>query len=126
MLSHLHIIVNALGIVHIKDEHVLHSMHFTQVTAIVFFKQRTVCIINVWGCAEILPTLPCRWQVQRRSKAQKVHKFQHNCPLLLWFLSLRCYVILLRIASFVGASSLCHCFADTRSIFCFRFLPREV
>ena len=25
------------------------------VTAIVFFKQRTVCIINVWGCAEILP-----------------------------------------------------------------------
>ena len=27
------------------------------VTAIVFFKQRTVCIINVWGCAEILPNL---------------------------------------------------------------------
>ena len=27
----------------------------TIVTAIVFFKQRTVCIINVWGCAEILP-----------------------------------------------------------------------
>ena len=25
------------------------------VTAIVFFKQRTVCIINEWGCAEILP-----------------------------------------------------------------------
>ena len=25
------------------------------VTAIVFFKQRTVCIINVWGRAEILP-----------------------------------------------------------------------
>ena len=25
------------------------------VTAIVFFKQRTICIINVWGCAEILP-----------------------------------------------------------------------
>ena len=30
------------------------------VTAIVFFKQRTVCIINEWGCAEILPlTFPC-------------------------------------------------------------------
>ena len=28
------------------------------VTAIVFFKQRTVCIINVWGCADILPTSP--------------------------------------------------------------------
>ena len=27
----------------------------TIVTAIVFFKQRTVCIINVGGCAEILP-----------------------------------------------------------------------
>ena len=27
------------------------------VTAIVFFKQRTVCIVNVWGCAEILPQL---------------------------------------------------------------------
>ena len=27
------------------------------VTAIVFFKQRTVCIINEWGCAEILPRL---------------------------------------------------------------------
>ena len=26
------------------------------VTAIVSFKQRTVCIINVWGCAEILPS----------------------------------------------------------------------
>ena len=32
MLSQLHIIINALGIVHIKDEHVLHSMHFTPVT----------------------------------------------------------------------------------------------
>ena len=31
MLSHLHIIINALGIVHIKDEHVLHSKHFTLV-----------------------------------------------------------------------------------------------
>ena len=28
------------------------------VTAIVFFKQRTVCIINVWGRAEILPITP--------------------------------------------------------------------
>ena len=32
MLRHLHIIIDALGIVHIKDEHVLHSMHFTLVT----------------------------------------------------------------------------------------------
>ena len=28
------------------------------ITAPVFFKQRTVCIINVWGCAEILPLIP--------------------------------------------------------------------
>ena len=27
------------------------------VTAIVFFQQRTVCITNVWGCAEILPLI---------------------------------------------------------------------
>ena len=32
MQSHLHIIIYALGIVHVKDEHVLHSMHFTLVT----------------------------------------------------------------------------------------------
>ena len=31
MLSHLHSIINALGIVYIKDDHVLHSTHFTLV-----------------------------------------------------------------------------------------------
>ena len=37
----------------------------TIVTAIVFFKQRTVCIINVWGCAEILPNSGQLQQEQR-------------------------------------------------------------
>ena len=37
----------------------------TIVTVIVFFKQRTACIINVWGCAEILPdaSVVCRQEV---------------------------------------------------------------
>ena len=150
MQSHLHIIINALGIVHLKDENVLHSMHFTLVTVSErcgsFEESLQTRLLRL--CSTVLlfllladqvsplpahfsssfgwvkrSTLPCRWQVQPRPKAPKVHTFQHNCPLLLWFLSLRYYVILLRIVSFVGTFSLCHCFADSRSIFCFRFLP---
>ena len=150
MQSHLHMIINALGIVYIKDEHVLHSMHFTLVTVSErcgsfeeglqtgFLRLCSTVFLFLLLANQVSPlpahfsssfgwvkrsTLPCRWQVQPRPKALKVHTFQHNCTLLLWFLSLRYYVILLRIVSFVGAFSLCHCFVDSRNIFCFRFLP---
>ena len=48
----------------------------TIVTAIVFFKQRTVCIINVWGCAEILPFC---FLIPEFDRFPEIRNEQYNC-----------------------------------------------